>query len=154
MRFPVMVCCTALVGMICVTAHAQDGCGQPVSTPVTCNESSPSYCNEGIVVTVPQSSEYGVSFIAGYLSCCGARYDNFYANGGCQTAQMKNPEIIEQLIRATSLRPVLIADCSGKYQPFDREAALWLSSDSYRRNRAPVADAIYLDPTKFLDLRQ
>jgi hypothetical protein len=120
-------------------------CAQPQSQSYTCPTTN---CNQQITITTPQSSEYGLVFTSGFVSCCGRNYQNYYPGGGCQTAQMKNPDIIEQLIRVTALHPVLIATCSGRYQPFDRAAALFLKGRIYGSRPVVPNDRIYLDGQK------
>ena len=125
MRFILkMFLATSLV-LPCVMAHAQGGCGQPNTFTIHCSANSPAGpCSQDVQITYPQSSQYGVSFGAGFASCCTQNFQTYYPVGLCQTVQMKDPKFMDWLIRVAATQPILVANCSGRYAPFDRAAAL------------------------------
>jgi hypothetical protein len=111
--------------------HAQFLCEQPQSTGFTCTVYGPPSCQQHVTQTVPMSSEYGVTLSPGFVSCCGQNYPAYTIAGGCQVAQMKDPAVLNRLIKISKTKLILIADCKGAYMPFNRDTAMQLQAKRY-----------------------
>lgn len=102
--------------MLACLLHAQSGCSQPNTYYITCqNQPGQPTCQQGVYLTIPSSSAYGINMAPGYVSCCGTNILSYYAAGGCQIAELRNPKVREMLDELAMTLPIRVASCKGRY---------------------------------------
>ena len=106
-------------------AIAQQACGVPQSQTYDCsNTQGGVYCGQSITVTKYRFQDGGYVAAAGYVSCCGFNYLSYYSTGAtCYYADLKDPKKRLLLQEASEHHKLLVAGCSGRYEPYTAETA-------------------------------
>ena len=79
----------------------------------------PGGCSEDVVVNIPNGSEYGLYIHCGSIDCCGQLFTTCGGQGNCEPVKLRPPEVKERLTQLSRTSDVLVADCSGRYGPYD-----------------------------------
>lgn len=81
--------------------------------------SNSSGCNQTIEVDVIETGEYdGAYFVYSPVTCCGVSgYPNFYVQGQCYSAALKDPALRQRLKEIAQQGDFLIATCKGEFVP-------------------------------------
>ena len=108
-----MIALIAVALAVVSTAHAQ--CVQLSTITVLCSETG---CDGSAQIGYPTPSPYGVIACANHVACCQEQILSYSPCGNCQATVLNDPKIEKMIREVAETQPVLVASCTGEYQPF------------------------------------
>ena len=109
---------TALLMMLLQATSSAQICSSSFSTQeFECH--GPEGCDGDVYVTIPSGGQYGLNVVCGSISCCGQLFTTCNGNGGCEPTKLRPREVKERLSELSRTSEILVADCSGRYGPYE-----------------------------------
>lgn len=130
---------TALLMMLLQTTSNAQNCSSWFS-PQEFECDGPDGCSEEIYLSIPSGGQYGLNIICSGFSCCGQLFTSCGGQGACEAVKLRPPEVKARLTQLSLTSEVLVADCSGRYGPY--EPSRGAVAAKRRRSLAAVSDRI------------
>ena len=106
---------TLLLPLVFACTRISAQCAQPYSKQIVCGSNT---CSQQQVVNGIEQATYGYFYDLNSITCCGQNVPSYGFGATCEATELRDPEIRNKLFEASKTRNLLIASCSGIYQPF------------------------------------
>lgn len=124
----------------CLSAYGQTSqfpCGETRVQSIDCV--GPNKCKQNVAVNLPIQAEYPVALGYFYVTCCESQIPSYYIYGStCQVhSKLNDPVFLKELAIVADNKSLLIADCTGLYQPYRQprnlDVGAWTLSTQRRK---------------------